>query len=361
MIPHSRPTLGQEEKEAVRQVLDSGQIAQGRMVMEFERNFCDLVRRPFAVAVSSGTSALQLSLLALEISAGDEVILPSFSCVALLHAVDAVGARPVLTDIDPEDFNISVVQAKKKISRRTKAIVVPHAFGRAARMEELLDGRVPIIEDGTQALGARVGQKKVGGFGVLSVFSFYATKMITTGEGGMVLTGSPRLAKRIFDLRDYDKRRAYRFRTNSKMTDLEAAMGIVQIQKLPSFIRRRREIASLYRSVLENSGIGFPSEDQNRDHVYYRYVVRVPKRTRDWLSQMRNQGIDVKEPVFKPLHQYLEIADSRFPETSRAMKEAHSIPLYPSLSDAECSQICDALRMGQLAKPRQERMRPVAI
>ena len=344
MIPHSRPTLGPEEKAAVAQVLDSGQIAQGRKVIEFEKKFCAFAGRRYAVAVSSGTSALHLSLVALAISRGDEVVLPSFACTALLHAVDAVGARPVLADIDPEDFNLSAAQVRKKIRRRTKAIIVPHAFGRAARMEEILDLKIPVIEDGTQALGARVGRKRVGSFGVLSLLSFYATKMIATGEGGMVLTDSPRLAERIHASRDYDKKENFQFRTNSKMTDLEAAMGIEQLKKLPSFIRRRRQIASGYRESLRRSGLFLPAEDSERSHVYYRYVVRIPGGFKEWTRKLSAQGIDAKSPVFKPLHSYLGLSDSSFPATVQAMKESLSLPIYPSLRDEECNQIYRALQ-----------------
>lgn len=343
MIPHSRPAIGTEEKEAVMAVMESGDIAQGKKVRELERAFCEFTGRRYAVAVSSGTAALHLSFLALGISPGDEVILPSYTCVALLHALDSVGARPVVVDIDIEDFNISVSEVGKRIGRKTKAVVVPHAFGLPARMDKLQALGIPLIEDGTQALGARVKGKRVGSFGAVSLFSFYATKMITTGEGGMVLTDFPRLAERIYDLRDYDKKETHRFRTNSKMTDLEAAIGLAQLKKLSQFLRRRRELASRYSESLRNSGMILPSEEGDRDHVFYRYVVRIRRKKKEWMRRLVSQGIEVKEPVFKPLHQYLGLADSKFPFTVQAMKESCSLPLYPSLSDEACHQICEAL------------------
>lgn len=351
MIPHSRPTLGPEEKRALEEVLASGEIAQGRKVGEFEKNFCGFLGRRYAVAVSSGTSALHLSFLALEIGQGDEVIVPSYTCVALLHAVAAAGARPVVVDIDPEDFNLSIRETRKKIRRRTKAVIVPHSFGRsAAAVEEFAGTKITVIEDGTQALGAKIGDRRVGSFGTVSVFSFYATKMITTGEGGMVLTNSKRVAERLQDLRDYDKKEKYAFRTNSKMTDLEAAMGIVQLGKLPEFVQRRREIASRYTAILQASGVLTPAADAKRDHVFYRYVVRVTKKPREWLRQIRNRGIDAKEPVFKPLHRYLNLPDSRFPQTIRAMKESFSLPIYPSLSEEDCREVCAVLREKSLPR-----------
>ena len=354
MITHSRPTLGPEEKRAVEAVLDSGEIAQGEKVASFEKSFCEFTGRRYAVAVSSGTAALQLSLLALGIGRGDEVILPSFTCVALLHALDSVGARPVLTDIDLHDFNLSLSEVKKKIRRKTKAILVPHAFGAIAQVEALEDLGIPLIEDGTQSLGAQIGTKKVGSFGAVSLFSFYATKMITTGEGGMVLTNQRRIAERVLDLRSYDKKSTYGLRTNSKMTDMEAAMGIEQLKKLPIFVERRREIARRYTEALKGWEGILPESERGREHVFYRYVVRVPKRRKEWMRELQAQGIDAKEPVFKPLHQYLRLKDSLFPATALAMREACSLPIYPALSLEACERICQLIQerpMPSLATP----------
>ena len=344
MIPHSRPTLGEEEKRACAAVLDSLQIAQGEKVREFEKTLSGLLKRRYGVAVSSGTAALQLALSSLNLSKGAEVILPSFTCVALLHAVDAVGARPVPVDIDAEDFNLSVPEVKKKVRRKTGAILVPHAFGRAAQVAELLSLGIPVIEDGTQALGARAGDKPVGSFGVMSIFSFYATKMMTTGEGGMVLTDSRRLAEKIADLRDYDKKESYCPRTNSKMTDLEAAIGLEQAKKLPWFVERRREIARGFHAAFQGTGVCIPRGDESRDHVYYRYVIRISQRVREWFARFQKKGVDVKRPVFKPLHRYLKLPDRGFPQTVRAMKEACSLPIYPSMTPEECDGVCGAIR-----------------
>lgn len=344
MIPHSKPTLGPEEKEAVLQVLDSGQIAQGEKVRELEKGFCEFTGRRYAVAVSSGTAALHLSLLALGISRGDEVLLPSYTCAALLHAIASVGARPVVTDIDLQDFNLSLFELKEKIRKRSKAIIVPHAFGLPAPIDQLRDFGIPLIEDGTQALGARRGGGRIGSFGVISLFSFYATKMITTGEGGIVLTDSLRLAEGLQDMRDYDKKETYRFRTNSKMTDLAAAIGVAQLKKLPQFLKRRRDIASHYRGAFSDTGVILPLEETSRDPIYYRFVIRMRKGKREFIRQLLARGIEVKEPVFKPLHQYLGISDYKFPLTTQAMKESCSLPLYPSLSDEACGQVCQAIR-----------------
>lgn len=334
--------------------MDSLQIAQGTKVAEFEAAFCAFAHRRYAAAVSSGTAALSLALLAMDLARGDEVIVPSYTCAALLHALQAVRATPVVVDIDPVDFNISGAAIKKRIRKRTRAVIVPHAFGRAARITEILDLGVEVIEDGTQALGASVESRPVGSFGLVSVFSFYATKMITTGEGGMVLTDSRKIAEKVWDTRDYDKKSQYRFRTNSKMTDLEAALGIEQLKKLPQFIARRREIALDYDQVLRQGGVSPPPADGGRDHVYYRYLMRVPGDAARWIRALSGRGVDAKPPVFKPLHRYLGLGDRDFPDTRDAMKQACSLPIYPSLTREECGVVskavletCGALGQGK--------------
>ena len=344
MIPHSRPSLGEEEKKAVLKVLDSLQLAQGPRTAEFEKKFCALTGRKYAVAVSSGTSALMLALAAMEIGKGDEVIVPSFACSALLHAVHFLGARAVPADIDPEDFNLDPARVKTKIRRKTRAVIAAHSFGRVSRMKEIENLGIPVLEDATQALGASIGQKKAGAFGEAAIFSFYATKMSTTGEGGMVLTDSKRLAGILEDLRDYDKKETHRLRTNSKMTDLEAAMGLEQVCKLPEFIRRRREIASRYRVLLKDFPLSCPVEDESRDHVYFRFVVRIQK-SESWLKELRRRRIDAKRPIFKPLHRVLQISPKEFPETERAIKEACSLPIFPSMTAEEWEQISSAFGM----------------
>ncbi len=341
MIPHSRPSLGEEEKKAVREVLDSLYIAQGPKTEEFEKRMAAFIGRRYAIAVSSGTSGLMLSLMALGISKGGEVIVPSFACSALLHAVHILGAKAVPADIDPLDFNLNPQDVKKKISRRTKAVIAAHSFGRVSRMKEIEKLGVPVIEDATQALGASLGPQKAGAFGEISVFSFYATKMITTGEGGMVLTSSKKLAGILSDLRDYDKKETSRLRTNSKMTDLEAAIGIEQLKKLPGFIAKRREIAAGYRKLLKDFPIICPVEDENRDHVYFRFVVRA-KNAAGWIGELRRRGIDAKHPVFKPLHAVLGLSKSKYPETERAAKETVSLPIFPSMTREEWNETASA-------------------
>ncbi|MFA4932791.1 MAG: DegT/DnrJ/EryC1/StrS aminotransferase family protein, partial [Caldisericia bacterium] len=191
MIPHSKPTLDQRDYNAVLRVLQSGQISQGEYVKRFEANLSEFVGVKGGVATNSGTSALHLALLALEVGKGDEIILPSYVCTALLNAINYVGATPVLVDIEPDSFNLDAKRVKESLTEKTKAIIVPHLFGLPADMEELQSFGIPLIEDCAQALGATYKGKQAGSFGALSIFSFYATKVIASGEGGMVLSDSP--------------------------------------------------------------------------------------------------------------------------------------------------------------------------
>jgi len=340
MIPHSRPTLGEEEVLAVAEVLRYGHIVQGSEVHRFEAELAGQVDAANAVAVSSGTAALHLALVALGVGEGDEVIIPSFVCAALLNAVRHVRATPVLADINPDTFNIDVRDVEHRLTPRTKAIIVPHLFGLPAGIRQIIALGVPVIEDCAQSLGSLLAGAPTGSFGLLSVFSFYATKVICTGEGGMVASRDAGLLERIRDLRDYDEKEDDRTRYNYKLTDLQAAMGRVQLRKLPDFIARRQAIAARYDNLLMERGIPRPASPPNREAIPYRYVVRM-ERLEEFLAAGREAGIGYRRPVFKPLHRML--GRTGYPQTEAAFSTALSIPLYPSLSDAEVKIILNHL------------------
>ena len=341
MIPHSRPTLDQDEVAAATRVLTSGQVAQGIEVRHFERALASLIGVGGAVAVSSGTAALHLALLALEIGAGDEVVIPSFVCPALLNAIRYVRAVPVLADINRETFNMEVRDLRQRLTGKTKAIIVPHMFGLPADIREFVTLGIPVIEDCAQSLGSRYEGAPTGSFGALSVFSFYATKVICTGEGGMIAANDLQLLEKIRDLRDYDEKDDDRLRYNYKLTDLQAAIGLVQLGKLSALIDRRRAIARRYDEFLRQYGLSQPVCPTDREPIYYRYVIRT-ERLRELLNAGQDAGIAYRRPVFKPLHQYLGLAG--FPETDEAFRSAVSLPLYPTLRDAEVQTILQHLQ-----------------
>ncbi len=342
VIPHSRPSLGEAEAQAVADVVHTGLIAQGEKVLEFERALAKMTGQDQGVAASSGTAAVFLALKGLGIGPGDEVIFPSYVCTAPWHAVSQAGATPVLVDIDPETYHPSPGAVTRAITSKTKAVIVPHLFGLPADLSELEKSGIPIIEDCAQTLGASMGGRPVGSVGALTVCSFYATKLITTGEGGMVLGRSgPRMA-RIRALRQYDEQDALESAFNYKMTDMQAALGLCQLKALPQFITRRQAIAAQYTAVLRGVKAEPPRDRPDGGHVYYRYVIRVAEPVESVLQRFAERGVMCRRPVFRPLHRYLGLTG--FPETDRAWEHTLSVPIYPSLTDAEVAQVVGAMR-----------------
>jgi dTDP-4-amino-4,6-dideoxygalactose transaminase len=338
-IPHSRPTLGVEESEAVSEVIKSGHIAEGDIVRRFEGALADRVGIEYAAATNSGTSALHLALLAMEVGPGDEVIIPSYVCSALLNAVTYTGAAAVPAEIEPDTFNLDAADVHRRINRRTAAIIVPHLFGLAADMDPLLDLGVPVVEDCAQAIGATYHRRPVGSFGPAAVYSFYATKMITTAEGGMVTARTGEIDKRIRDLKTYDQREDYGVRYNYKMTDIQAAMGIVQLGRLDSIIRRRKRIASTYNRAFRELNLKLPVEADG--HIFFRYVIGLEMDASPWIQALAQMGVGCARPVYRPLHHHLNLAG--YPITDEVWSRSLSIPIYPTLTDVEVSRVIDAV------------------
>ena len=334
-IPHSRPTLGQEEVDAVAAVIASGNIAEGEVVHRFEDTFAKKIGVGQAVAVNSGTAALHLTLLAMDIGAGDEVIFPGYVCAALLQAVQYVGASPVIAEIDPATFNIDPDDVQKRITARTKAVIVPHMFGLAADLDKLLELNVPVIEDCAQAVGATYHQKPLGTYGVAAIFSFYATKVLATGEGGMVLSKSTGIIERIRDLKTYDEKKADTARYNYKMTDIQAALGEVQLRRLGSFIEQRRKIARKYFNELRSLDIKLPIDMD--EHIYFRYVVGLNSDCDALIHDLSRKGIGCARPVFLPIHRHLNL--DGYACTDKVWQTSLSIPIYPSLEKSVIEQL----------------------
>lgn len=336
IIPHSRPIIDEEDIKAVSDVLASGMIAQGEKVKEFEEALAGFVGAKFGVAVSSGTAALHLALLGLGVGAGDEVIMPSYVCSSPYFATLHAGAVPKVVDIDLSDFNISPSSVRKQISSKTKAIIVPHMFGTPAELDELLEFGVPIIEDCAQSLGAEYRNRKVGSIGELSIMSFYATKMITTGEGGMVLTNNRDFYAKIGEARDYDAKPLTRVRYNYKMTDFQAALGLSQVKKLSVFIERRRRIASLYGKRFLEYGVETLGVPSHKRAVFYRYIIMVDN-LEDVQRCVKEKGVMCEKPVFNPLHRYLSAVSC--PNSDKVYERVLSVPIYPSLSEKEVEYV----------------------
>jgi len=347
IISHSRPTLGKEEEEAAIDVIRSGQLVQGIKVLEFENLIAGYIGKKFAVAVSSGLAALHLSLIALGIKEDDEVILPSYTCDALLQAVEYLKAKPIIVDVNVSDGNISSTETQKAVSERTKAIVIPHSFGFPADLSAFLKFGIPVIEDCAVGLGAAFNGRKLGSFGKISVFSFYATKMISTGEGGMILTDDKNIADEVRELRDYTKHETFKVRYNYKMTDLEAAFGICQLKKLDKFIEMREVLFYRYIELLKNvKGISLPRTkyEIGTKPSFYRFIIKLEQNNSDSVIKgMKEKNILCGKGVLQPLHRHLKLDPLDFPNCENLYKGTISLPLYPSLTLEDIEYIAKTL------------------
>jgi dTDP-4-amino-4,6-dideoxygalactose transaminase len=291
-------------------------------------------------AVSSGSAALELALRALGIGPGQEVIIPTYACDALHHAVRRCRADPVLADADPVTLSVDPEDARRRRTRRTGAVVVPHAFGLAVDLEPFRALGVPVVEDCAQALGVDVGGRAVGSLGDLAVCSFYATKLLTTGEGGAVAGPAP-LVARVRDGREYDEREDLADRFNYKLTDLQAALGRSQLGRLAEFLARRRRVAARYRVRLAGLPLELPP-DRAGAHAYHRFVVVLDRPVEPVMAHLARRGVGARRPVFRPLHRPLGLAG--YPVADRLWARALSLPCYPALTEEEVDRVAGALR-----------------
>ena len=327
---------------AAARVVRAGHLAQGPEVAALEAAVAAVAGCRHAVAVSSGTTALQLALSALGLGQGDQVIVPSYACTALLHAVWAVGAQPVVADVDPASGNLDAERVRRCCGPRVRAAIVPHLFGAAAPVAAIAALGVPVVEDCAMALGATRGGRPLGSLGSVAVCSFYATKLVAAGEGGMVLTHDADLAATVRGQRSYDGLPADRPRLNAKMTDLAAAVARVQMDRLPDFIASRRRLAARYAAALAGLGLALPAADTER--VWYRYVVQTPDDATGLLQAVNQRGVAARRPVPNPLHLELGLPDAQFPGASQAWRQNVSLPLYPTLTESEFDRVVEAVR-----------------
>lgn len=356
-IPAGKPVIGEEEEEAVLRVLRSGQLAAGPEVRAFEKSFAEYVGVEEAVAVSSGTAAIHLSLLSLGIGKGDKVIVSPYSFVASVSPVLAVGAEPIFVDIDPVTYCMAPENMVDVIDHDTRAIIPVHLYGQMADMDGILkvaeENELKVIEDACQAHGAMYRDKIAGSVGHAGCFSFYATKNMTTGEGGMITTDDKELAETARMLRTHGKGPQGEHETcgfNYLMTDMEACLGRVQLDKLDSMNDTRRRNASIITeemAPLEESGIvRTPVEVEGRKHVYHQYALRVSREKRDPLVfGMRKAGVDLRIGYDRPIYrQGFVNMDSPCPETESACQEVVWAPVHPVLDPSHMRRIAWGLK-----------------
>lgn len=357
MIPIAKPIIGEDEVRAVTEVLRSGTIAEGQRVKDFEAAFAKFSGTSFAVAVNSGTAALHAALLAHGIGHGDEVITTSFSFVATANSVLFTGAKPVFADIREDTFNIDPESIIEKITPKTKAIIPVHLYGQSADMKAIMDiaedKDLIIIEDACQAHGATFEGKSVGSFGE-GTFSFYPTKNMTTSEGGIITTNDKNVAEKARMIRSHGSKQRYLHEMlgfNLRMTDIAAAIGLVQLGKIGEFNRARINNAQyLTKSLQKIKGLVLPQVDKRCGHVFHQYTVRIRGDiSRDEVVSSLNKmdigtGIYYPLPIHKqPYYKELGYNDS-LPVSEGASKEVISLPVHPSLSKLDLDTISGKLR-----------------
>jgi dTDP-4-amino-4,6-dideoxygalactose transaminase len=353
-IPPAKPIIGDEEREAVDRVMRSGMVAQGPEVAAFEQEFSAhfVPGRP-SVAVNSGTAGLHLGLLAAGVGAGDEVIVPSFTFAATGNSVALTGGTPVFVDIEPETFTLDPEAVAAAITPKTKGILPVHLYGHPARMRELeklaADRGVALYEDAAQAHGASLDGRPVGSFGEFAMFSLYPTKNMTSGEGGMVTTATEEIARRVRLLRNQGMERQYENEVigfNTRMTDIHAAIGRVQLTKVDAWTRTRQQNAAFLDANLQ--GVVVPPVAEGAVHVYHQYTIRVPEDRDGFVKALKEEhqvGAGVYYPI--PNHRLPSLAPYapglELPETERAAREVVSLPVHPSLSQDDLERIVTAV------------------
>jgi perosamine synthetase len=343
----ARPLLGAEEKAAVMAVLDSGMLAQGRRVAEFEARFAELCGVRHAVAVASGTAALWATLLALGIGPGDEVITTPFSFIASSNCILYVGATPVFVDVEADTCLIDATAIEDKVTGRTRAILPVHLYGQPCDMAAIMaiadKHNLIVVEDACQAHGATFEGRPVGSFGT-GCFSFYPTKNMTTGEGGMITTHDGDLAERLRVLRNHGQSQRYQHNVlgyHFRSTDIQAAIGLAQLDKLETWNAQRIANAAYLSECLQ--GVVTPVVRPNRRHVFHQYTIRVPGQRDALQEHLRERAIGTAVHYPLPIHHqplYLSLGyDDVLPEAEAAGREVLSLPIHPALSRSDLDRI----------------------
>ncbi len=352
MIQIAKPIIGEEEKRAVIDVLESGQISPGKKVEEFEHAFASYVGAKHAIATSSGTTAIKAILMVNKIGPGDEVIVPSLTFGATASPVLFCGARPVFADIDPDTFNISPQSIQEKITAKTKAIMPVHLFGLPCEMKAIAeianDKKLILVEDACQAHGAEYFGKKIGSENT-SAFSFYATKNMTTGEGGMVTTNNDAIADGCRRVRNHGQSTRYQYVElgyNFRMTNIHAAIGIEQLKKLDAMNAARIKNASFLRENLPPM-IKIQKQIAGAKHSYHLFSARMKNRDKT-LKILNEAGIESGAYYPTPVHKtelYKKLGhNTSLPNTELVCREIFSLPIHPSLTEEDLFYITEVVK-----------------
>jgi len=354
MINIAKPIIEEEEINAVINVLKSGILAQGKNVQEFEENFAKYIGTKHAIATSSGTTALQTTFLAHNIKEGDEVITTPFTFIATANSILSVGAKPVFVDIEKNTFNINPDLIQEKINKKTKAILSVSLFGLTPNMDKICkitnDNNLILIEDNAQAHGAEFKNKKAGSFGT-GCFSFYPTKNMTTGEGGIITTNDDEIAGKSRMIISHGSKIRYQHETfglNFRMTNIAAAIGNEQLKKLEIFNKKRIENADYLINNLKNTNIILPSVPQNHKHVFHQFTIMVNNRD-EILKKLHEKEIRADifypKPVFEqPFYKNQDYNGDDLKISSEVSKKVISLPIHPSLTKEDLDYIIKTLK-----------------
>lgn len=367
MIPISRLSVGQAEAAAAFEVINSGWIAQGKRTETFERQVAEYVGAKHGIAVSSATTGLHLALVAAGVKPGDEVICPSYSFIATANSIVYAGAKPVFVDIDPRTYNIDVARIEAAITPRTRAIMPVSQVGLAANLTEVLrvarKHGIKVVEDAAPSLGAKISGRRVGGISDFTVFSFDARKILTTGEGGVITTNDDLAAERLRAVRAHAASASMLTRHTStnvvlegypelgynyKMTDIQAAIGLVQMTRVDEFVAERRRLASRYRDLLQaNEFVECPAEPEGYFHVYQSYTVRIRSEHTQvqLMTEMAKRQVATRRVIACHLEKpYREMYPSlSLPESEKATSRTLLLPIFVGLRDDEQDQVVAAL------------------
>jgi perosamine synthetase len=363
MIQINAAQMGKEEIEAVVKVMKSGALTHGvgagPMVTAFEKSFAKFVQAKHAIAMNSGTAALHSSLVAMRIKRGDEVILPSFTFVATAEVVVMVGAKPVFVDIDPEMYTISAEKTKRAITKKTKAIMPVDLYGLPADTGEIKEiarkHGLAVIEDAAQAHGATYKRKPPGAFADVACWSFYGSKNMTTGEGGMVTTDNEEIVEEMRCMRSHGEKIKYSslmIGHNYHMPEIAAAIGCEQLKKLPKFVAKRRENATRLAKNLEKvRKLQLPMEPEGFKSSWYLYTVRMKNAKRDerdrFVEELQQKGIGSVVCYMNPIHLmpvYNKLGKFRLLETEKASAQVFSLPVHPGVTGEQIDFIGETVR-----------------
>lgn len=372
MIPITKPYFNNKEIEAVKTVIKSGWVVQGPKVKEFEKKIARFTGAKYVLATSSCTTALHSSLVALGIGPGDEVIVPAFTFAASANVVEHQRARPVFVDINPKTFNIDPLKIEKVITEKTKAIMPVHLFGLSADMGRIMKiakkHKLFVIEDAACALGTKYRDKHVGTFGDIGCFSFHPRKPITTAEGGMIITNSKKLAQKLISLRDHGaiisdlsrhKKKGFKLSDhnlagfNYRMTDIQGAIGVEQMKKLPFILKERKRKAVIYNRAFKNNPyFSIPFVPKYSNHTYQSFILKIKEKgpiSRDKLAKkLIENGVSSRPgtqnvPRLGYYRKKYGCGSSDFPESFRAENQTMIIPLFTDMSAREQSFIIKIL------------------